>query len=131
MRVTVCRAVALMGYLATTDSKTQLPPRYLFGPSKQPYQPFLYSAKQIAQLLMAAGQLPGELRPYTYQTLIGLLACTGLRVAPTNRIPVLNGISLNSPQKAFDITSDTVFDFWWQQGANQRQASATKLGGQK
>lgn len=78
----------LAKYLATTDSKTELPPRHLFGPSKQPYQPFLYSAKQIAQLLMAAGQLPGELRPYTYQTLIGLLACTGLRVSEALHLKV-------------------------------------------
>jgi integrase len=71
----------LAKYLGATDSRTELPPRHLFGPYKQPYQPFLYSAKQIAQLLMAAGQLPGELRPRTYQTLIGLLVCTGLRVS--------------------------------------------------
>ena len=71
----------LAKYLAVTDPTTELPPRHLFGPSKQPYQPFLYSAKQIAQLLAAARRLSGKLRPRTYQTLIGLLACTGLRVS--------------------------------------------------
>ena len=78
----------LAKYLAATDSRTQIPPRHLFGPSKQPYQPFLYSAKQIAQLLTAAGHLPGELRPCTYQTLIGLLACTGLRVSEALHLKV-------------------------------------------
>jgi integrase/recombinase XerD len=78
----------LAKYLAATDPRTELPPRHLFGPSKQPYQPFLYSPKQIAHLLTAAGQLPGELRPCTYQTLIGLLACTGLRVSEALHLKV-------------------------------------------
>lgn len=71
----------LAQYLHATDPQTELPPRHLFGPSQQPYQPFLYQPQQIAQLLAAALRLPGSLRPYTYQTLLGLLACTGLRVS--------------------------------------------------
>lgn len=78
----------LANYLVVADPRTELPPRHLFGPSKQPYQPFLYTAKQIAQLLTAAGQLPGKLRPCTYQVLIGLLACTGLRVSEALRLKV-------------------------------------------
>ena len=78
----------LAKYLGATDPRTELPPRHLFGPSKEPYQPFLYSAKQIAQLLTAAGQLPGKLRPSTYQTLIGLLTCTGLRVSEALHLKV-------------------------------------------
>jgi integrase len=63
------------------DPKTQIPPRHLFGPAERPYRPFIYSARQTRQLLTAARQLPGQLRPWTYQTLIGLLACTGLRIS--------------------------------------------------
>jgi hypothetical protein len=43
-----------------TDPATELPPRHLFGPAKQLYQPFIYSAKQIAQLLAAARRLMGR-----------------------------------------------------------------------
>jgi integrase len=78
----------LAKFLVVTDPATELPPRHLFGPSKQPYQPFLYTAKQIAQLLAAAGRLPGKLRPRTYQTLISLLACTGLRVSEALQLKV-------------------------------------------
>lgn len=78
----------LANYLKVADPKTELPPRHLFGPSKRPYQPFLYNAQQIAQLLLAAGRLRGKLRPCTYQTLIGLLACTGLRVSEALHLKV-------------------------------------------
>ena len=78
----------LAKFLEVTDPATELPPRHLFGPSKQPYQPFLYSAKQIAQLLAAAHRLSGKLRPRTYQTLMGLLACTGLRVSEALQLKV-------------------------------------------
>ena len=78
----------LANYLKVADPRTELPPRHLFGPSEQPYQPFLYSAQQIARLLLAAGRLGGKLRPCTYQTLIGLLACTGLRVSEALHLKV-------------------------------------------
>ena len=71
----------LARYLIVADPKTEIPPRHLFGPAEQPYRPFIYSAQQIRQLLTAAHHLPGQLRPWTYQTLIGLLACTGLRIS--------------------------------------------------
>ena len=71
----------LAKYLIVADPKTEIPPRHLFGPAEQPYRPFIYSAQQIRQLLTAARHLPGQLRPWTYQTLIGLLACTGLRIS--------------------------------------------------
>jgi len=71
----------LAKYLIVADPKTEMPPRHLFGPAKQPYRPFIYSAQQIRQLLKAARRLPGQLRPGTYQTLIGVLACTGLRIS--------------------------------------------------
>jgi integrase len=71
----------LAQYLIVADPKTAIPPRHLFGPAERPYRPFIYSAQQIRKLLTAARHLPGQLRPWTYQTLIGLLACTGLRIS--------------------------------------------------
>jgi len=78
----------LAQFLAVTDPATEFPPRHLFGPAKQPYQPFLYRAKQVAQLLAAARRLSGQQRPRTYQTLIGLLACTGLRISEALQLKV-------------------------------------------
>jgi integrase len=78
----------LAKHLLVTEPKTELPPRHLFGPSKQPYRPFIYSGKQIDHLLAAAGQLPGQLRPHTYQTLLSLLASTGLRVSEALRLKI-------------------------------------------
>jgi integrase len=71
----------LAKYLIVVEPKTEMPPRHLFGPAERPYRPFIYSAPQICQLLRAARRLPGKLRPWTYQALIGLLACTGLRIS--------------------------------------------------
>jgi integrase len=41
--------------------------------------PYLYSGEQIAQLMSAAAALPAEMLAASMQTLIGLLASTGLR----------------------------------------------------
>jgi integrase len=37
-------------------------------------------------LLRAARRLKGELRPHTWETLLGLLACTGLRISEARRL---------------------------------------------
>jgi len=58
-----------------------VPPRHLLGPAYRRNPPHLYSAGEIQQLLRRASQLKGRLRPHSFQTLIGLLACTGLRIS--------------------------------------------------
>ena len=68
-------------HLLLTEPRTQLPPRFLFGPDFRRQPPHLYSQTQIVQILRRAGRLSGQLRPHTYQTLIGLLVCTGLRIS--------------------------------------------------
>jgi integrase len=80
-RLTVARCFAR--YLAVRDGRSEVPdPRLLPGKRFQP-RPHIYSERQIEDLLQAAGQmaLSYPLRPLTYQTLFGLLACTGLRVS--------------------------------------------------
>jgi hypothetical protein len=44
-------------HLAITQPKTKIPPRYVFGPAHRGPRPFIYSARQTAQILEAAGQL--------------------------------------------------------------------------
>jgi len=41
---------------------------------------------EVRQLLRRAGRLEGRLRPHTWQTLIGLLACTGLRISEATHL---------------------------------------------
>jgi integrase len=66
---------------AGLEPGTEIPPRHAFGPAHRRPIPHLYSPAQILQLLRRAGRLHGRLRPHAYQTLIGLLACTGLRIS--------------------------------------------------
>ncbi len=68
-------------HLLLSEPKTQVPPRHLFGPAYRRNPPHLYSSGEIQQLLRRAGQLKGRLRSHTFQTLLGLLVCTGLRIS--------------------------------------------------
>ena len=73
-------------HLVLTEPQTQIPPRHLLGPAHRRRSPPLYSSAQLQQLLRRAGQLKGQLRPHTWQTLIGLLACSGLRISEAMRL---------------------------------------------
>jgi integrase/recombinase XerD len=67
-------------YLQTIDPTTEIPPTGVFpAPYRRP-MPFLWSAEQIAALLDAAGELRPALRGLTSQTLLGLLAVSGMRI---------------------------------------------------
>jgi len=70
-------------YRALFDPTTEIPPKNVFGPSYRRTPPHIYSDKEIADLLSVASKLgpPNGLRPHTYRTLFGLLACTGLRIS--------------------------------------------------
>ncbi len=69
-------------YLSGIDPQTQIPPRGLLPDQYQRRAPYIYSVRQIRNLVTAAGQLPSAtgLRAHTYATLFGLLAVTGLRI---------------------------------------------------
>lgn len=66
---------------AVTEPATEIPPRHALGPAHRRSAPHLYSAIEVKLLLRRAAHLPGRLRPATYKTLLGLLACTGLRIS--------------------------------------------------
>jgi integrase len=78
-RLSVVRCFAR--YLAARDGRTQIPDPRLLGPNVSRAQPHIYSITQLRQLIAAATKLPTYLRPWTYSTLLGLLGCTGLRIA--------------------------------------------------
>jgi integrase len=81
-------AVRFARFIAPFDPRTQVPPSGVFGPAGRRRSVHLYTPQQIAQVRDAAATLePVEsLRPATFQTFWGLLACTGLRVGEALRL---------------------------------------------
>lgn len=68
-------------YVHAIDPRTQVPPKELLPIRFQRPVPYLYSADEIAQLMAAARSIPSPLQAATYETLIGLSAVTGMRLA--------------------------------------------------
>jgi integrase len=75
-RLTAIRGFA--SYLKTIDASTEVPPPLPGGSCRA--TPYLYSDSDIAALIRAVETLRSELAIATFQTLIGLLAVTGMRV---------------------------------------------------
>jgi integrase len=70
-------------HLSVLDGVTEVPAPGLLGPAGHRRPPHVYSDREISGLLQAAAGLapPGGLRPHSYATLFGLIACTGLRIS--------------------------------------------------
>jgi integrase/recombinase XerD len=70
-------------HLSAMDGATEVPPPGLLGPAGHRTPPHVYSDREISDLLQAAAALApaGGLRPHCYATLLGLIACTGLRIS--------------------------------------------------
>lgn len=68
------------GYLQALDPRTEVPPAGVLPGRSRRAEPYLYSPAQIAALMGAAAAIRSPLKAATYQTLIGLLAVTGMRV---------------------------------------------------
>lgn len=73
-------------YLHALDPTCEIPPLELLPASKYRPAPYLYRDEEILALMTAAGGLRPPLRVATFQTLIGLLACTGLRIGEAIRL---------------------------------------------
>ena len=67
-------------YLHALDPATEIPPLDLLPARKHRPIPYIYSDDEITALMNAARQLRPRLRAATSETLIGLLACTGMRI---------------------------------------------------
>lgn len=77
-RMTAVRGFAR--YLSGIDANTQVPPLGLM-PHRAPWRrPFIYSPTDIEAVMTQARHLASPLRAATYETLIGLLAASGLRI---------------------------------------------------
>lgn len=68
-------------HLHTIDPTNEIPPADVLSYHYRRVTPHLYSPEEIAALLHAAGRLDPPLRAATWQTFLGLLTVTGLRVS--------------------------------------------------
>jgi integrase len=78
MRITVVRGFA--AYLATLGPAAEVPPASLLPGGTRRAVPYLYSAADITALFTQAERLRTPQRTAAIQTLIGLLAVTGMRI---------------------------------------------------
>jgi integrase len=86
-RLSVVRQFAL--HLQTLDPACEVPPARLLPRRSRRAVPYLYSPEDIAALMHAAGERCRRRTPLaaaTYQTLLGLLAVTGLRIGEAIRL---------------------------------------------
>jgi len=67
-------------YVATLDPESEVPSTELLRASRPRVAPYIYSPAEINALIEAAGQLTPPLRAASYQTVIGLMATTALRL---------------------------------------------------
>ncbi|MGC9332464.1 MAG: tyrosine-type recombinase/integrase [Bacteroidales bacterium] len=103
-RVEVVRCFAK--YQAIFFKKTEIPPPLILGPAHRRTEPYIYSKQQISALLDICAEMKpiDGLRPRTYATLFGLIACTGLRISEALKlsrkdVDLENGIVLISETK--------------------------------
>jgi integrase len=76
-RLGVARGFA--GHLATLDPASEVPSKDLLPATRPRVAPYIYTDDEIAALLEAARGLTPPLRAARHETLIGLLAVTGMR----------------------------------------------------
>jgi integrase/recombinase XerD len=83
-RLGVVRGLAR--YLQTVDADAEVPPADLLPARARRPTPYLYSDADIVALMAAARSLAPPLKAATFETLIGLLAVTGLRGGEAMRL---------------------------------------------
>jgi integrase/recombinase XerD len=76
-RLSVVRGFAR--HLATIDPASEVPSKDLLPGHRPRTAPYIFTDEEIAALMAAAGELTPALRAVRHQTLIGLLAVTGIR----------------------------------------------------
>ena len=80
-------------YRSATDPRTEIPSDRLLPYRPKRARPYLYSEQEIRSLLRAALSMPcrykhGELRPWVYYCLLGLLSVSGLRLGEARNLEV-------------------------------------------
>jgi integrase/recombinase XerD len=67
-------------YVRASDPRTEVPPADLLPAKKRRAVPYLYSDAEVEQLMRAARKIRPPLKAVTIETIIGLLAVTGMRI---------------------------------------------------
>lgn len=72
------------------EPATEVPPPFILGRGHRRLAPHIYTGQEIADLLDACARVAPQdgLRPWTYRTLFGLIAATGLRVSEALKLQV-------------------------------------------
>ncbi len=78
-------------YRSASDPRTEIPSPGLLPFQPQRARPYLYTDREIRELLRAARSMPyryegGALRPWVYYCLFGLLSVTGLRLGEARNL---------------------------------------------
>jgi len=70
-------------HIRAEDERHEIPPKGIFGPKPQRRIPFIFTQKQISNLIREAFNLgpPGAIRRHTYANLFALLSVTGIRIS--------------------------------------------------
>jgi integrase/recombinase XerD len=82
----LCVVRGFARHLQAFDPATEVPPVGLLPQRKCRATPYLYSDADVAALMTAARSLTPALRAATYETLIGLLTVTGMRIGEAIRL---------------------------------------------
>ena len=98
----LCAVRGFARHLQAFDPATEVPPARLLPWPKCRAATYIYSEDDIAALMRAARLLTPVLRAATYESLIGLLSVTGMRVG--------EGIRLNRDDVDFDEGVLTIWD---------------------
>lgn len=83
-RLSVVRGFA--AHLRAVDPRCEVPPRDVIPAGHQRVPPHIYSTEEIEELLAQARLLSPRLRAATFETLLGLLAVTGMRSGEALRL---------------------------------------------
>ena len=73
-------------HMQVLDPATEVPPMDVLSRRYRRITPHLYPPAEIAAILAAAGELSPPLRAATWQTILALLAATGMRVSEACRL---------------------------------------------
>ena len=77
-RLSIVRGFAR--YMQAADPQTEVPPTDLLPAKKRRAVPYLYSESDIEALMCAARKIRQPLKSATIETIVGLLAVTGMRI---------------------------------------------------
>jgi integrase len=83
-RMTIARGFAR--HMAGLDPRTEIPPFGLVGSRRRRHEPFIFSIDDIDALVTSAQRLRTRFASATHETVIGLLAATGMRVGEAIRL---------------------------------------------